>query len=449
MHPTPSEPYRTKLCRNFALGHCAQGEHCKYAHSYPPVSPTSNVSPTGFQVTGVRSAYNVAYPYPPPQPAMGYPWNVSSPTMVSPEGYAFNWVYSFPPPQIPPQVNPEAPNPPQFRPLSWRTTLCRHFIKNQGWCPLGEECGYIHDLRLANFANNDIRFPEPRSNTSRGRAGSKHSHCWAYVQGLCRVKDCPYLHPVAIDLFIPHTPCLAWPNCTRGALCTYKHPEPLIPRAPEIPPQQVQQQPPTPVRVIPAGTVQFHGTTYFPVLSPHPPLSHPVPPLVPHPPQTSPQYTYSHSEATRSVRYSPYSTDSVPILSPYNEMRQQLPPVAIAQQGSSAFEHNILGLSPSLAVTEQIRPESADPVPKTQNPGVIEDFPYQPQTGQRSGHARRISVTTVKSKEDSDLGHVPRSSARRESWQGHSHRDSPNHRSWPWAPESIVASSSQDSQLAA
>ena len=28
----------------------------------------------------------------------------------------------------------------KYRPLSWRTTLCRHFLKNRGWCPLGEQC---------------------------------------------------------------------------------------------------------------------------------------------------------------------------------------------------------------------------------------------------------------------------------------------------------------------
>ncbi len=68
----------------------------------------------------------------------------------------------------------------------------------------------IHDLALAAHAANDIRFPannratsgagSASNHSSRGRAGSKHSHCWAYVQGLCRVRDCPYLHPVAMHL---------------------------------------------------------------------------------------------------------------------------------------------------------------------------------------------------------------------------------------------------------
>ena len=57
----------------------------------------------------------------------------------------------------------------------------------------------IHDVTLAAYATNDIRFPDG-TRPPDSRAGSKHSHCWAYVQGLCRVKECPYLHPVAIHL---------------------------------------------------------------------------------------------------------------------------------------------------------------------------------------------------------------------------------------------------------
>lgn len=56
----------------------------------------------------------------------------------------------------------------------------------------------IHDLTLAEFAKNDVRLQGRRG--ERGKAGSKHSHCWAYVQGLCHVQDCQYLHPVAVHM---------------------------------------------------------------------------------------------------------------------------------------------------------------------------------------------------------------------------------------------------------
>lgn len=65
----------------------------------------------------------------------------------------------------------------------------------------------IHDIPLAMSATKDVRFPNDPTvgqgesyGTARGRAASKHSHCWAYVQGLCRVRDCPYLHPEAVQL---------------------------------------------------------------------------------------------------------------------------------------------------------------------------------------------------------------------------------------------------------
>lgn len=104
--------------------------------------------------------------------------------------------------------------------------------------------------------------------------------------------------------------------------------------------------------------------------------------------------------------------------------------MAITQQVGVPYEdrYNLLGLGSSVPATEQSRPEMVEAAPKPQATRIIEEFPYRPATAQHSDHARRISVTTLKSKEESDLGQTPRSSARRESWQGHSHRDAPNHR---------------------
>lgn len=66
-------------------------------------------------------------------------------------------------------------------------------------------------MALAAHATRDVRFPNDPTigqgdapGKDRGKAASKHSHCWAYVQGLCRVKDCPYLHPEAIHLCAYH-----------------------------------------------------------------------------------------------------------------------------------------------------------------------------------------------------------------------------------------------------
>ena len=64
-----------------------------------------------------------------------------------------------------------------------------------------------------------------------------------------------------------------------------------------------------------------------------------------------------------------------------------------------------------------------------------EEFPYRPRVGQRTGHARRVSVT-LKSKEDSDAFQEVRTGGaqmqgapgRRQSWMGHRQRNDPAHR---------------------
>ena len=65
----------------------------------------------------------------------------------------------------------------------------------------------IHDLALAEYAKDDVRFGVRHllgagtgKFNGKGKVGSKHSHCWAYVQGLCHMQDCQYLHPVAVRL---------------------------------------------------------------------------------------------------------------------------------------------------------------------------------------------------------------------------------------------------------
>ncbi|GJE85609.1 zinc finger protein [Phanerochaete sordida] len=440
--------YKRKLCRNYALGHCPQGDQCKYLHSNNiPMQPTYPMAPAMMRPSGL----NPNFSFPAIATGMPFTWPSMSPPLPSPESTGFNWGFApFSPPA--PTASSGHSQPPQFRPLSWRTTLCRHFAKNQGWCPLGDECGYIHDLSLAAHVTHDIRFPDG-SRPSDSRAGSKHSHCWAYVQGLCRVRDCPYLHPVAITLFVPHTPCLAWPNCTRGALCAYKHPEPLIPRVPETqmsPPAPVQPpQPPSPVQVIPSGTVHFYGTTYFPMQrGMQPPTT--LPPPLPSPPQ------YYYSPAGRSVAsgYSPYSPESLPFHSPYYEAVSSLPPPAAAvpraYMGPELDDiHRITGLPKSTLapIAEPARAHEADGGAEAKAPPA-EDFPYQPPPpGTQRGHARRVSVA-MKSKEEGDAGDaaaLPARSTRRESWMHHRQRDEPAHKSWPYAPDAFAGFAPQQS----
>ncbi|KAI0077794.1 hypothetical protein K474DRAFT_1037501 [Panus rudis PR-1116 ss-1] len=368
---------------------------------------------------------------------------------------------------VPTQAAAPVATRPQYRPLSYRTAICRHYIKNGGWCPLGNECAYIHNEELARYANDDVRFPGGRPAGSHTRAGSKQSHCWAYIQGLCRVRDCPYLHPVAVHMFQPHTPCLAWPNCAKGAFCNFKHPEPLISQparpAESSPIQANHQSQSPPMAFNPPGTVQVRGTTYFQVAPPPPPpaITHSglaAPPTYSQPmaQQPSPQYSYSlsYSPLAPSVPsgYSPYSPASIPFLSPVYEARPSLPPVSVAPMTAPPPEdpHRFTaggssGALDTQILTPEVRSSTAPSVARSEG---IEEFPYKPPAQQRLGHTRRYSVST-KSKEDSDALGLATQSARREPWMTHSKRDGETHKSWPWAPESLInAQNSHKTQFA-
>lgn len=227
--------------------------------------------------------------------------------------------------------------------------------------------------------------------------------------------------------------------------------------APQRPIQPQGMQPPSPIVFIPPpGSVQFHGTTYFPVGSPPQPAAYPVthshhvappppPPPLPPPPQSSPHYTwYSPTAPSVPSGYSPYSPESLPFQSPY-QYRTGLPPVSIAGSlAGPSYDENPMypGMRPPVSVHDVATtadPDTLEDVASVQKqPGseqLIEDFPYQPppptQRPQGPGHARRISVT-LKSKDDSDaLGLTTvQGSARpgRESWMGHGQRNAETHR---------------------
>jgi hypothetical protein len=240
---------------------------------------------------------------------------------------------------------------------------------------------------------------------------------------------------------IPHTPCLAWPNCVRGALCAYKHPEPLIPKVPELPvttAMSFQPQPPSPVQVIPSGTVQFHGTTYFPQGRAQPPVAN-----MPSPPQ----YSWNYSPIMQSVP-SGYSPESLPFHSPYYETMtiSGVPAAASVPRAftgvgpdlsdlrnlASAPTYTLSPDSVSSAMTRSISEEQAKLTEPVTSSATDEDSPYQAPPPGKHGHARRVSVA-MRSKEDSDAVQAapvapPRKTTRRESWMGHRGRDEPTHR---------------------
>ncbi|TBU41507.1 hypothetical protein BD309DRAFT_965091 [Dichomitus squalens] len=450
--------FRTKLCRNYALGHCPQGDKCNYIHASPESIQTNIISPLLQPSLSQRSADD-QFSSTTFSPSL---WPTISPvTNASSDHFGYNWDTSttavdtsLPPSRM------------KYRPLSWRTTLCRHFLKNRGWCPLGEDCNYIHDLTLAEFAKNDVRFSRrgPSSTATakrneRGKAGSKHSHCWAYIQGLCHVQDCQYLHPVAAHMFAAHTPCLAWPNCRRGPLCPYKHPEPYISSSPQASPVQhytAIHPPPSQPDTVPRGAMLHNGMFYFNVGQPQPmapsilqppapPLSGPQPPVVfTNPWETWPiPFTPPAGMAFTPFAFNPPTWQGVVPVGLADSGAGQQPmfsPVAGPQPTFDlAFGEPRLRQSMERPPNHPFRPAEVSATQRTSSfsvatapPAPETEFPYVPPKNQRVGHARRVSVT-IKSKEDLDaLGLDSSSSHGRLPWQTHADRVARR----SWAPSS-------------
>ncbi|KAH9926534.1 hypothetical protein B0H21DRAFT_139418 [Amylocystis lapponica] len=369
---------------------------------------------------------------------------------------------------------------PQYKPLSWRTTLCRHFAKNRGWCPLGDDCNYIHDLTLADAALEDVRFParhvtagslasyDIKVNDGIGQAATKHSHCWAYVQGLCNVEDCPYLHPAAVYLFVPHTPCLVWPNCHKGTLCPYKHPEPIIRRVPMLP-SPPRMQPPSPRGSTLSGAYQYSGTTYFPV------SQAPQTPFQAQAPRSMWSYPYEtwrpmYNSNVPPGGYVPSSPEAPPWIDSrswdnhvaWNNRPQWEEHLAQPRADPPIYEVGPFPMAlpppprknahaiPATPQSDHIPGPVVQIAPSTPSPSYPyqplresnftqmstkeDEFPYVPQKNQRVGHARRVSVT-LKSKEDSDAFGLVGTGHQRESWKTHGDRF--GHRSWAPSTTSV------------
>ncbi|KAI0648638.1 hypothetical protein C8Q79DRAFT_998697 [Trametes meyenii] len=445
--------FRTKLCRNFALGHCPQGASCNYIHASPESIQTDNSIHSSLGRSACVSLNGQAQL----SSAVSPVWSTLSPvTNSSVDQVNYQWGSPAPSGAAPPSRI-------KYRPLSWRTALCRHFVRNKGWCPLGEECNYIHDIALAEFARDDVRFDKgrhPGNGGRRGKAGSKHSHCWAYVQGLCHVHDCQYQHPVAVHLFAAHTPCLAWPNCRRGPLCPYKHPEPYVsestPASPALSTQEAKPQVSVPAPdPVPRGAVPYNGMMYFNMQSPQqqkqqqhslplPPPPPPPPPALTLPPIQQQLLAANLFEAWR-FPYPPTPMTYMPVMvSP-----PAWPDIGLRWPDNMVpFSHQGLPRPhvPSFSSPNPLQPPTQTlPALNSVTPDHSHDIshsipdselPYVPPKQQKNGHARRVSVT-IKGREDLDALGLDSTSRVRQPWQ--SHGDRIGRRSWAPSSSSLHA----------
>ncbi|KAF9467143.1 hypothetical protein BDZ94DRAFT_1249672 [Collybia nuda] len=157
--------------------------------------------------------------------------------------------------------------------LAWKTSPCKHYIRTQGWCPVGERCQFIHDLSLQSpeYINESRGLPWPDCNTGKIRDGAllvgllsgdgerlPKSHCWSHVQDYCDTPHCRYFHPRDIWPYMKYTPCLKWFNCADIMNCPFKHPA-------NFPTTMRSDSPRVSRTILPVcyPQVQVYGTTYF------------------------------------------------------------------------------------------------------------------------------------------------------------------------------------------
>ncbi|KAJ7481596.1 hypothetical protein FB451DRAFT_131880 [Mycena latifolia] len=177
------------LCLHFAQGFCPYGLSCRFYH--PPASDNNIHFPSYFRpvdpfasqqemTVATSSPSQLQYT----QPIDGTNVDATSAKLAFLE---------------------------RFKPLSWRTTPCRHFIKHKGWCPLGDSCGFIHDLSL------------PNSELQVGK-----SHCWLHVSSTLGLHH-PEMPLLSSSRYcsVKHTPCPSWAMCSGNNGCPFKHPEAL------------------------------------------------------------------------------------------------------------------------------------------------------------------------------------------------------------------------------
>ncbi|KAJ7135406.1 hypothetical protein C8R43DRAFT_1239091 [Mycena crocata] len=221
-HGSQVTPKSPPTCIHFAQGYCSFGRACKFNHSEPKFHFSPYHRPNPF--AGPPNRGTLVPPPSPSQPSSGLPTLSAADISGSINSNATLARLS------------KLQYLEQYKPLSWKTTPCRHFTKNNGRCPLGDNCGFIHDLSL------------PSAPTAPGQSSA---HCWDHVASHsgCTTPKCGHFHPQDTTPYRKYTPCSAWPACSSGPRCHFKHPEPLRPKGAASP---------VPIQFWAAGTTYFN-----------------------------------------------------------------------------------------------------------------------------------------------------------------------------------------------
>ncbi|KAI9434402.1 hypothetical protein H4582DRAFT_1979734 [Lactarius indigo] len=171
-------------------------------------------------------------------------YNHEGPISATPPGAVATYTHGVPNPSV---------TVPRKVDMSYKTTPCRHFTLNRGWCPWGDDCCFIHDSELEwvpapdrgssgrstpssttlvggnyNPSHNGTVTTVAEPGTAVRSSSSQSAHCWGYIQGLCPHSGdkCKFVHPADTVPYIKYTPCLTWPRCGYPTqVCPLKHPQ--------------------------------------------------------------------------------------------------------------------------------------------------------------------------------------------------------------------------------
>ncbi|KIJ16356.1 hypothetical protein PAXINDRAFT_180247 [Paxillus involutus ATCC 200175] len=303
--PSRHPKYRSKLCRYFIRGNCPFGATCSFLHPPPGMLP-----PSGSFSRQLLVNWNALFPQsiplsdeqgaPPTQSPDSPPSQSQRPQLIDEDPSPSNSLLlsasdctnSEPMPQARQHDNGRKKYP------------CRHFARTKGWCPVGDQCKFNHDLSAVE-SSATVQEPEnaphfdseaysgegrtisggvlvgvlpPFQNIDQECSEYPSSYQYTHAEG-----EKPYPEYVTYPWYWPCQPWQPHP----AYYASYPVPVPTgvpMPTAPSLPPPSAVMQhsdypPQIPTEFpsgLPAGSVEINGTTYF-----SPPTTHvpPPPPL--------------------------------------------------------------------------------------------------------------------------------------------------------------------------